>query len=137
MASKDIQNPLFLCISLLLGTYQLSKKSAPRPHLDGTLWHNGYHCCKKQHRMSSFLQPLREKIATLREKKEAHPRGTCFFPVGLYALFLQFCNAFCQRGNLGFGIALLLAFEFDHLSRCIGHETFVAEFLLHADEETL
>ena len=46
--SNDVQKPLFLCISLLLGTYQLSKKSAPRPHLDGTLWHNGYHCCRKQ-----------------------------------------------------------------------------------------
>ena len=73
-ASNDILKLLFRCFFLLLDTYQLSKKSAPRPHLEGTLWHNSYHCCKKQRWLSSFLQPLKETIAALRGKKYAPTR---------------------------------------------------------------
>ena len=64
----------FPMLFLLLGTYQLSKNSAPQPHLEGTLWHNSYHCCKKQRWLSSFLQPLKETIAALLGKKYAPTR---------------------------------------------------------------
>ena len=46
-ALKSIQKSLFRCFSLFLDTYQLCKKSALRPHLEGTLWPNGYRSCKK------------------------------------------------------------------------------------------